>query len=289
MLQQKNLKIGFIGQGWIGRNYADNFEERGYRVIRYGLEDEYRDNKDSISECDIVFIAVPTPTTTNGFDDSFVREVVKLVGPQKIAVIKSTIIPGTTEKIQAENKNIFIMHSPEFLAEKTARNDAAHPSRNIIGIPIMNNIYKEKAELVLSILPASAFNSIIDSKSAEFIKYVSNSFLASKVVFFNIAYDLAEKLGVNFEYIRSGVVADPRIGESHSKVIDASGHNQNKPGRGAGGHCFIKDFEAYLATYKDALGEDQGYKTLLEIRNKNIELLRTSGKDLDLLKAIFNE
>lgn len=288
MPKNNDLKIGFIGQGWIGKNYADNFVERGYTIVRYGLEEEYSKNKDIISECDVVFIAVPTPTTKNGFDDSFVRKVIKLVGHQKIAVIKSTIIPGTTESIQEENPGVFIMHSPEFLAEKTARYDADHPSRNIIGVPIMNDIYKEKAELVLSVLPVSNFNSITNSKSAELIKYLSNSFLASKVVFFNIAYDLTEKLGLNFEDIRKGVVSDPRIGESHSKVMDASGHTQNKPGRGAGGHCFIKDFEAYLSMYKDVVGEDQGYKALLEIRNKNIELLRASGKDLELLETIFN-
>ena len=56
-------KIGFIGQGFIGKNYADDFERRGFEVIRYALEEPYRANKEKIRECDIVFIAVPTPTT----------------------------------------------------------------------------------------------------------------------------------------------------------------------------------------------------------------------------------
>jgi predicted dinucleotide-binding enzyme len=68
------MKIGFIGQGWIGKNYADNFVDRGYSVVRYALEQPYSDNKDSIKECPIVFIAVPTPTTKQGFDDSYVRD-----------------------------------------------------------------------------------------------------------------------------------------------------------------------------------------------------------------------
>ena len=54
--------IGFIGQGWIGKNYADDFEERGFEVVRYGLEPEFAENKDRIKDCDIVFVAVPTPT-----------------------------------------------------------------------------------------------------------------------------------------------------------------------------------------------------------------------------------
>src|SRR5580692_663281 len=82
--------IGFIGQGWIGKAYADNFEERGYEVVRYALEKPYIKNKDKIAECDIVFIAVWTPTTPKGFDSSVVENVLPLVGEGKIAVLKST-------------------------------------------------------------------------------------------------------------------------------------------------------------------------------------------------------
>ena len=64
--------IGFIGQGFIGKNYADDFEQRNYKVVRYALEGTYAGNKDRIKECDIVFIAVPTPTTPEGFDLSIV-------------------------------------------------------------------------------------------------------------------------------------------------------------------------------------------------------------------------
>lgn len=112
------MKIGFIGQGWIGKNYANDFESRKYDVVRYAIEEPYIHNKGKISECDIVFIAVPTPTTDKGFDDSYIREVIKLVGKGKIAVIKSTIIPGTTESIQAENPNIFVVHVQNLLRKQ---------------------------------------------------------------------------------------------------------------------------------------------------------------------------
>ncbi|MCK5027249.1 MAG: hypothetical protein KAS07_02425, partial [Candidatus Pacebacteria bacterium] len=115
MKKTKIPKIGFIGQGWIGKNYADDFKNRGYSVVRYAKEKPYDINKDKIAKCDIVFIAVPTPTTPEGFDDSTLRKVIKLVGKGKTAVIKSTVLPGTTESIQKENPNIFIFHSPEFL------------------------------------------------------------------------------------------------------------------------------------------------------------------------------
>ena len=113
-------RIGFIGQGFICGNLANDFEKRGYDIVRYSLSEPHVQNKELIKECDIVFIAVPTPTTPAGFDYSIVESVVSLVGVGKIAVIKSTILPGTTEAIQAKYPDIHVFHSPEFLREKTA-------------------------------------------------------------------------------------------------------------------------------------------------------------------------
>ena len=62
-MSKRKLLIGFIGQGFVGKNYADNFERRGFSVVRYALEDPYRANKKKIRECDVVFICLPTPTT----------------------------------------------------------------------------------------------------------------------------------------------------------------------------------------------------------------------------------
>ena len=128
--------IGFIGQGWIGKHYADDFENRGYQTIRYSLESEYVGNKTKIGNCDITFIAVPTPTTPQGFDDSILVDALTNIGAGKIAVIKSTTLPGTILKLQKQFPDLVLLHSPEFLVEKTAAYDAANPQRNIIGVPI---------------------------------------------------------------------------------------------------------------------------------------------------------
>src|SRR3989344_9604546 len=98
----KKPLTGFIGQGYIGKNYADDLEARGYETVRYALEEPYRANKEQVKDCDIVFIGVPTPTTHAGFDDSIVRAAIALVGVGKVAVIKSTIVPGTTVSIQEQ-------------------------------------------------------------------------------------------------------------------------------------------------------------------------------------------
>lgn len=276
-----NKKIGFIGQGWIGKNYADNFDSRGYKTVRYALEEPYINNKTAIAGCDIVFIAVPTPSTPQGFDDSIVRETLSLIGPGRIAVIKSTILPGTTESLQAENPNIIVVHSPEFLTEATARYDADHPAENIVGIPVESEKFRQAAASVLSVLPEAPFSLICRASEAEMIKYVRNCFLYSKVVFMNLSYDLAQGLGADWQPIRAALAADPMVGQMH---IDP----MHKSGRGAGGHCFIKDFEAFTRFYSEQQAADRlGIQVLSGLRDKNLELLIGTGKDLDLLTGVY--
>lgn len=276
-----DVKIGFIGQGFIGKNYANDFEERGYDIVRYDLE-KYPENKDKIKDCDIVFIAVPTPTTPQGFDDSIVEEVLALVGKGKIAVIKSTLRVGTTRKMQKLYPDITIMHSPEFLRELTAAADARRPDRNIVGIvnPEDKELYK-KAELVLSTLAPAPYNLITLSEQAEMIKYGGNCFLYFKVVFMNILYDMAQKQNLDYDVITEAMSHDARIGKSHLQVV-------HKGGRGAGGNCFIKDFEAMIEMLHQHDLHDQ--KEAVEaVRKLNVKYLKDSGKDLHLLNGVYGE
>jgi len=274
--------IGFIGQGFVGKAYADDFEKRGFKTVRYALEEPYRNNKDGIKNCDIVFIAVPTPTTEGKFDDHIIREAVRLVGEGKIAVIKSTILPGITESIRRENPKVFVMHSPEFLREVTAEKDAANPERNIIGIPERSKIYESKAQDVLAVLPKAPYVLVTGAKEAELIKYGGNCFFYFKVIFANLLYDLAESRGIDWATVRDAVSADSRIGKSHLEPV-------HKNGRGAGGHCFIKDFAAFASLYDEAVSNDYGRSVLNSLRDENIELLLKSGKDLDLLRGVYGE
>lgn len=299
-------KIGFIGQGWIGKNYADDFEKRGYDVVRYALEEPYVQNKEEIKTCNIVFIAVPTPSTKEGFDPSILKEAVKNVGEGKIAVIKSTLLPGTTEDIQKENPNVFVFHSPEFLTEATAAHDAANPNRNIIGTPIENEDYQKNAKLILSVLPKAPFESICTSREAELIKYGGNNWFYFKVIFINMLYDLALKNNCKWEVIRDALAGDSRIGSTHLNPVHNSGEvggdaqgrlkfNElhlepiHKSGRGAGGHCFIKDFAAFKEMYMRQVGDELGVNLLKAMESKNIDLLLSSKKDLDLLKGVYGE
>lgn len=274
------MKIGFIGQGWIGRHYADEFESRMYTVVRYSLEERYIMNKDVIRDCEVVFIAVPTPTTEAGFDESIVRDALSLIGEGNMAVIKSTLLPGVTEKLQEEFPHIYVLHSPEFLVEKSAAYDAAKPKRNLIGIPKDTEEYRLKAEAILRILPEAPYNKVMHSRDAEMVKYAGNCFLFTKVIFMNILYDLADRTGCDWETLREAFIHDPRIGDSHTHPVHASG-------RGAGGHCFIKDFEAFRRLYAATVGDDNGNAVLTAMADKNIALLIDSNKDIDLLQGVY--
>lgn len=275
-------RIGFIGQGWIGKTYSDDFEQRGYAVVRYAKEEPYARNGAELAGCDIVFIAVPTPTTPDGFDDSIVRAVLPLVGKSHTAVIKSTLLPGTTEALQRMFPDITVMHSPEFLSVATAKHDAEHPTRNIIGIVDDTPEVRARAEAVLGVLPVAPYGQICLSREAEFIKYGRNCLGFVRVVFVNLMYDLARELGVDWEPIRKALAADPDCGPTYVSPI-------HKTGRGAGGECFIKDFEALSRLYHTLLDDPLGAAIFESMTAKNLALLRASGKDLHIVAGVHGE
>lgn len=278
----ENLNIGFIGQGYIGKNYADDFEARGYSVVRYSLEEPFIKNKDKIADCDIVFIAVPTPTTPDGFDGNIVEEAVRMVGAGKIAVIKSTIIPGTTERLQSAYPGIIILNSPEFLSETTAAYDAAHPPQNIIGVPVDAERHQKAAALVLSVLPPAPMFLVCKSVEAEIFKYVHNLNGYVQIVLFNMFYDLTNNLGGDWKAILGAIQADPFMADRYADPV-------HKSGRGAGGHCFIKDFTAFAGLYEQCVGDKEGITALHAFEEKNKKLLKDSKKDIELLEGVYGK
>jgi UDPglucose 6-dehydrogenase len=278
--------IGFIGQGFIGKSYADDMEKRRYRLVRYALEAQYRDNKEKIQECDIVFIAVPTPTSPKGYDYSIVEKSLTLVRSGATVVIKSTMLPGTTRSLQKKYPRLFIMHSPEFLVARSASADAAKPLRNIIGIPKNTRAYQERAKKVFAVLPKAPFSLICSAEEAELVKYAGNALLYLKVLLANLIYEGAREVGAEYEVVRRAIAADPRIGPSHLQVLHDSGHKGAKKGRGAGGLCFIKDVAAFADFYKKRVGDEFGAEFLRAAIHMNANLLVQTEKDLDLLEGV---
>ena len=278
------MKIGFIGTGWVGGNIADEFDERlwdhrnDYEIVRYSLEEPFCRNASKLLECKYVFVCVPTATTKHGHDISNVRNALAKLGPGTIAIIKSTIKPGTTIKLQDEFPNLIIIHSPEFLTEANVYHDVRFPKRNIIGIPYEKEPWLSAAQDVMNLLPGAPYNVITQSTNAELIKYAGNAYLLMKVVFTNMLYDLVKKYDGNWNEVRDGWTADYRVGESHTKVFDKDGK------RGAAGHCLLKDFEVFRTLPEHEKFQEQ---LLALIASMNIGYLISTNKDLDLIKEIY--
>ncbi len=277
----KKPLVGFIGQGWIGKAYADNYETRGYEVIRYSLEKPWVKNKDKIKECDIVFIAVWTPTTPKGFDSSVIESVLPLIGKGKIAVLKSTILPGTTQKLQEKFPDVILLYGPEFLSIASHVHDAAHPFANLVGMPVEDSKHYLAAEKVMKTLPKAKHSSICKSSEAEIFKYSHNASGYTQVILFNLMYDLAQKFGASWDVVNKAIQADPLISSRYSNPV-------HKSGRGAGGGCFIKDIAALRGHMEKYMPHDKlAIDVLRSMEAKNVHLLTSTGKDLDLLEGVY--
>ena len=271
-------KIGFIGQGYVGKNLADNLEKREFNIVRYSLEEKYKMNKEKIKECQIVFIAVPTPTSVGIADASIINESLKLVADGSIVCIKSTMQHWDLLDLQSVYTKLTILHSPEFLDENTAKTDTDNPKKNIIGIPVRSDFSaKEAAEEVMKILPKAPYEKICNYEDSTMIKYIHNSFFFIKNVFFNLAYDLAQKNGANWEDIREAVLSDPRITPIHTIPVD-------KGGRGAGGNCLPKDFTVFKEMFRRGCQKDKvGNAFLRAAEKRNLRYLINSEKSMDIV------
>lgn len=282
-MDTKSITIGVIGQGYVGKNYADNFEDRGFVVVRYSLDPVHAANKSKIPQADLVIIAVPTPTKNGAFDDSLVRDALSGLRKGQIVVIKSTIQKGTTDKLQQDHMHLVLMHVPEFLREAYAREDVDFPSRNIIGLGADTPAHHEAAKLVEEIFPKAKHTMKVPAVDAEFIKYTHNTMGVMMIVYTNLLYDLAREHGVEWESVKDAILHNPWFPEKYLDPI-------HKDGRGAGGSCFIKDFAALVESYQARLPDDkEGIELLQAIAKKNNRLLRDTGKSIPILNEVYGD
>lgn len=281
-MSAKKPVIGLVGQGFVGKNTANNFEERGFSVIRYALEEPYRQNKEKIKEADVVFIAVPTPTTPSGFDASIVEKSVALARPGAIVVIKSTVVPGTSARLQKKFPKVVLLNNPEFLSEKTAKQDTDFPFANVVGMTVKDAKHKKAAELVQSIIPKAPFKLICSSNESEVYKYSHNVSGYTQILTFNLMYDMAKHLGADWAPIQKAIEADPLICNRYSNPL-------HKSGRGAGGACFIKDFAAFAKHHHKLIGHSTASAFMKAAEKHNIALLAETEKDIELLEGVYGK
>jgi UDPglucose 6-dehydrogenase len=260
----KKFKVGVIGNGFVGESQAYTFSPvADVKIFDVDPVKATHDLLEVLSQ-DFIFVCLPTPMKENGEQDiSYIENFFSNIGlynTDAIFILKSTVLPGTTKQL-TDKFNFNIVFSPEFLTEKTAKLDMLTQSRIIFG---------GDRELCLKVLELfiARFGKkhyiITDSTTAEFTKYMANTFLAVKVSVVNEFYRMADELGVEWNDALEGFVSDPRIGNSHTQV---PGHDGKL---GFGGTCFPKDINALITLGKE-LGVNMNtleaaWETNLEVR-----------------------
>jgi UDPglucose 6-dehydrogenase len=256
-------KVGIIGNGFVGEAQAFAFSPTAEIRIYDTNPLKSTHSIQDVCECDFVFICVPTPMQSDGTQDiTFIDNVfANITSASPIYIIKSTVLPGTTSMLCEKFNNLKIIFCPEFLTERTAKLDMLTQSRIIFG---GRSELCEQVKL-LFIERFLRHNFIVtDSTTAELIKYMNNTFFATKVSIMNEFKRLSDALGANWSDAIDGFLADGRVANSHVHVPGPDGK------LGYGGTCFPKDVNAIVAL-GEKLGTPMhsiaaGWKTNLEVR-----------------------
>jgi UDPglucose 6-dehydrogenase len=258
------FKVGVIGNGFVGESQAYAFSPvADVKIFDINPVKATHTLLEVLSQ-DFIFVALPTPMKENGEQDiSYIENFFSNIGlynTDTVFILKSTVLPGTTKQLIDKHK-FNIVFCPEFLTEKTAKLDMLTQSRIVIG---GNTQHTEKVLELFKARFGQKHYVLTDSTTAEFIKYMANTFLAVKVSVVNEFYRMSEALGADWDKALEGFVSDPRIGNSHTQV---PGHDGKL---GFGGTCFPKDINALITMGKE-LGVDMNtleaaWKTNLEVR-----------------------
>lgn len=255
--------VGVVGNGFVGETIAFAFGPTSNVKIYDVNPLKTTHTLEEVMGQEFIFVCLPTPMLSDGSQDiSFIEDFFGNViyNENTVFIIKSTVLPGTTESlIKKYGHNI--VFSPEFLTERTAKLDMLTQSRIILG-----------GEPSLTKRVEELFNDrfmnrhIIhtDSKTAEFVKYMNNTFFAAKVSLMNEYYRLSQLIGVNWDDALYGFASDGRIGDSHLHVPGPDGK------LGFGGTCFPKDINALITMAKEVGCNmnvlESAWKTNLEVR-----------------------
>jgi len=302
------MTIGVIGLGYVGLITAVGFASLGNKVIgvdvekakidkinrseppiyENGLKEKLKEvnpnltattDMSALKNCEIIFICVGTPSRKDGsIDLSYVKksaedisEIIRKSDAYRVIVVKSTVVPGTTESLipileksgKKLGKDFGLAMTPEFLREGSALEDFFNPDRIVIGA------YDDKSkEAVSKLFKGFGQNKFYTKlKTAEMIKYASNSFLATKISFINEIGNVCKKLDIDTYEVAKGMGMDKRIGREFLNC-----------GIGFGGSCFPKDVRALIAKAEEL---DEDPKLLKEVMALND---RQPLKKVNLLK-----
>ena len=179
---------------------------------------------------------------------------------ENIILLRSTVTPGTTRKLQQKYQNLNLVFNPEFLTESNHKSDFVNQDRFILGGGLsdttkVSDLFEHRFPRVPIIQT--------DYETAELTKYMNNCFLATKVSFLNEMKQISEKCGADWDVAIKRFLMDSRIGQSHYQVPGPDGK------LGFGGHCLPKDINA-LKSFGESLGLN--LNTLNGVINTNLEV-----------------
>ena len=276
--------IGVVGLGYVGTAVQKGLESTN-TVITYDIVKECTETSitDLTKKAHIIFICVPTPMNTDGTcNTDIVYSVLQQISQvetnhKPICVLKSTVTPGTTERMAITFPNLTICFNPEFLTEKNYINDFIGQRNIIVGytttkqdiVPVVEMYYERFTKATVWAVP---------SKEAEMTKYVANTLLSTKVAYLNEIWQICQKTGINYELISQHLSMDERLGNTHWQVPGPDGHF------GFGGTCFPKDINALIQ-----FGEQNGQPTplLKAIWEKNLEVRPERDWEQDKGRAVI--
>ncbi len=291
------MKIGVVGCGYVGMSVAINMGLKDYECVCCDIIDKKIENlnngklpfyendldelflksyhhlkfttniKDVIDACEIIYIAVATPSMNDGrCNISYLENVIKdinfLSTTKKVLIVKSTCEVGTTEKLcKIVNPNISIIFSPEFLAQGQIKQNILNPQRLVFGLKnkqdeelkkLIKSLYNDEIEKNINIF-------FTDYNTAELAKYSCNCFLAMKISFINKISQLCNETNSNICDVENIMKQDSRIGDKYLQS-----------GLGFGGSCFTKDLKALATTLQDYSIDNSIIKDILQINYMQI-------------------
>lgn len=271
------VSIGIIGFGIVGHALSFGFlkDSEDYQILFF---DKYKDSiplNKVVKNSDYIFICLPTPMKLDesGIDLSIIEDTISQITPltnntDKIIIIKSTVVPGTTAKFEHLYPKSHFASNPEFLTEANYLEDFLNAERTIIGAS-SSAISKRVADLYHARFPKTKIFQT-DPTSAEMAKYMANTYLATKVLFAYEMYGLCENLRINYMKVKEIVISDKRIGDTHLNVNASDTANSNTTDKkGFSGKCFPKDIVALIGLGK-TIGVDVSLIERVWEKNKKI-------------------
>ena len=285
------MKLGIVGQGFVGLALKAGFEKH-YKIETYDKFIESKstcDLADMVAECEVIFVCVPTPMNLNGScHTDIVEDVVKEINKWSYAywgnidrkptiVIKSTVSPGTTERLHKKYKSVDVIFNPEFLTEATFIEDFKNQNRIILG-GIRRGTNKLR-QVYSKVFPSTTIVKT-GAKYAEMVKYFTNCFLSTKVSFANEMKQICDRLDIDYDKVVEYATYDERLDKSHWAVPGPDGDY------GFGGHCLPKDLNALISVAYHLKLEP----TILNAVNK-LNLLVRKNRDWENMKgrAVIDE